>query len=261
MPKAKKNKSNMRLLVEAIDSDTKLLSLLQMSHLPGHQENFSTLLNKCFAKVTGWEGYHSKGIYSDLLGFLRYTVFLSRHSAHLIHCRKNEDIPTNIAIATNNLWQHRMHRQQWHKQLTESLGLTPKTKFSWLKGVPVVELPKLENPYPPPGKDIFVIEEITSIWRSYCAWKKHPDDRGKSKGKWPELEKLDETKLSRTVGPDESIIIRDKDTGRIALVVLRNFSGGNDEVLDWGVSIVDENVGLRRGIWVCLLTAHFAMLT
>ena len=73
---------------------------------------------------------------------------------------------------------------------------------------------------------------VTSIWHSYCAWKKHPDNCGKSKGKWPELEKLDEMKLSRTVGLDESIIIWDKDTGRIALVVLCNFSGGNDEVLD-----------------------------
>jgi hypothetical protein len=55
----------------------------------------------------------------------------------------------------------------------------------------------------------------------------------------------------------ESIIIQDTNSGDIAVVVLRNFSG-NEDILDWINSIVDENVGLRRGIRVCgLATAIF----
>ena len=38
---------NMALLVEAIDSDPKLLTLLQESHRPEYKEDFTSLLNQC----------------------------------------------------------------------------------------------------------------------------------------------------------------------------------------------------------------------
>ena len=65
-----------------------------------------------------------------------------------------------------------------------------------------------------------------------------------------EMEKLDKSKLAHIVEADESVIVRDADTNEPVAVVLRGFSA-NDEVLEWITSIVDENVGLRRGIRVC----------
>jgi hypothetical protein len=63
--------------------------------------------------------------------------------------------------------------------------------------------------------------------------------------------KLDKTKLALIIGPNESAIVRDAATGDVVVTVLRNFSGGTDEVLDWMTGVVGENVKLRRGIRVC----------
>jgi hypothetical protein len=78
MPKAKKNRSNMGLLVDAVGDDPGLLTLLQESHLPEHQEDLSSQLNQHFAKISGRQNNNSKEIYSNFLGFLgRYGTSIS----------------------------------------------------------------------------------------------------------------------------------------------------------------------------------------
>ena len=164
-----------------------------------------------------------------------------------------DDVPAAVAVAVNVLRQNKMHKRQQHKQLTEDLGLTPKARHSRLAGVPTHQLPLLASPYPPPERDIYKTEEIATIWRNHRKGKKHPNGRSKKTGHWMKLEKLDEAKLALVVGVNESVIVQDAESNDIVAVVLRQFSG-NDEVLDWINGIVDENVGLRRGIRVCKLT-------
>jgi len=123
------------------------------------------------------------------------------------------------------------------------LGLAPKTKHSWLKDVPTHRLPRLAQPYPPPDKDIYETKEIASIWWKVQKVKKHPDGRGKFGGGWADMEPLDERNLGLVVGVDESVIIRDLETGDLVATIIRNFVG-NEEVLDWINGIIDENVGL-----------------
>jgi hypothetical protein len=74
MPRAKKFKSNMELLVEAVNEDSELLALLQISHLPEHREDFSSQLRQQFATITGQKSGVSKDIYSDFLNFLQYVI-------------------------------------------------------------------------------------------------------------------------------------------------------------------------------------------
>jgi hypothetical protein len=173
-------------------------------------------------------------------------------NSDLVGCRHTEDLPASVAVAANVLQRNKTRKQQERKQLVEDLGLTPKTQHSRLEGVPTYQLPKLANPYPPPERDIYETEEIATIWRNHRAGKKHPDRRSKRSGHWMELEKLDEKKLALIVGVEESVIIRDADSDEIVAVVLRRFSR-NGEILEWINGIVDENVGLRRGIRVCQL--------
>jgi hypothetical protein len=159
--------------------------------------------------------------------------------------------PTGVAIAIKVLKQNKTNQRYRRKQLVEQLGLSAKTKHSRLTGVPTYHLPHHTDPYPPADHDIYETEEIASIWRKHRANKKHPDARGKFSGSWPKLMKLDKTKLALIIGPNESAIIRDAATGDVVVTVLRNFSGGTDEVLDWMTGVVGENVKLRRGIRVC----------
>lgn len=162
------------------------------------------------------------------------------------------DKPPAVSVAAKALRQNKMHQQQRRKQLIEDLGLTPKSRHSRLAGIRTVHLPRLAAPYPPPERDIYETEEIGDIWRKYREDNEHPDTRSKTTGHWMEMEKLDKEKLPLIVEPDESVIVRDADTNEIVAVVIRKFCG-NDEVLEWINGIIDENVGLRKGIRVCKL--------
>ena len=115
-----------------------------------------------------------------------------------------------------------------------------------------IYLRRLKTPYPPPLHDIYETETIADIWQNHRNKTPHPDPRSGLHG-WPDLKKLNSSKLSYIVAGNESVIIRDADSGEIVAAVLRHFAG-NDEVLEWINGIVDENVGLRRGVRVCGLT-------
>lgn len=167
----------------------------------------------------------------------------------LVDHRKEQSLPVGVTVALRFLRREKMHKRRRHRNLAEDLGLTPNMRHSRLEGVDTIWLPRLAAPYPPPSRDIYETETIAKIWKTHRAKTPHPDPRSGLHG-WPQLEKLDSSKLAYTVAGNESTIIRDKDSDKIVAMVLRHFAG-NEEVLEWVNGIVDENVGLRRGIRVC----------
>jgi hypothetical protein len=64
-----------------------------------------------------------------------------------------------------------------------------------------------------------------------------------------ELEKLDEMRHAHVVRANESVIIWNAETNKIAVVIIWQFCE-NNEVLKWLNEIIDEDVGLWRGIRV-----------
>jgi hypothetical protein len=251
MPKAKKSQLNMDSLVDAIEGRAELLSLLERSHIPEHREHLSSELSKHFAQISGRKKDSSKDIYSDLVKFLWYGIPIPTTQAALIlGCRRMRGRPPGVSTALATLERNKTHKKQQRKQLVENLGLTPKTRHSRIANIRTVRLTRLEAPYPPPMRDIYETEEIGDIWHNHRNGKEHPDGRSRTTGHWMELEKLDKSMLSLIVGPDESVIVRDAQTDEIVSVVIRDFCG-DCEVLDWVNGIIDENVGLRRGIRVC----------
>ena len=122
-----------------------------------------------------------------------------------------------------------------------------------LAGIKTVTLPQCKNKeeYPPRGHDIYETAEIWKIWKEHRAATLYPDRRG---GKtWKPLLELDPEKLQYTVKAGESVIIRDKKKGDIVGMVIRNFSNGNESLLDWINGIILENTGLRRNVRVCFI--------
>ena len=170
------------------------------------------------------------------------------------HCRKEKDeLPTAVAVAYKILEENKKRKKQRHKHVVDGLGLSRSSFQSRLEGVPVRWVHRCSTSYPPLDKDIYETDEIKAIWEEHCKNKKHPDPRGKFKGSWPEMERLDESQLQLTIGLDESMIVKDIDTKQIVIIVLRNFMR-DEEVLSWTNGVVDENIGIRRGIRVCTLT-------
>ena len=171
-----------------------------------------------------------------------------------MYCRKEKDkLPTAVAVAHKILEENKKHKKQRHKHMVDDLGLSRNSFQSRLEGVPIRWVHRCSTSYPPLDKDIYETDEIKAIWEEHRKNKKHPDPRGKFKGSWPEMERLDESQLQLTIGPDESMIVKDIDTKQIVIIVLRNFMR-DEEVLSWTNGVVDENVGIRRGIRVCALT-------
>jgi hypothetical protein len=84
MPKAKKNLSNMGLLVEVVDNDQGLLLLLQDSYLRECRKDLESRLNLEFGGIIGREKYHSKDTYSDFLRFFWCVISTSSLLKNLV---------------------------------------------------------------------------------------------------------------------------------------------------------------------------------
>lgn len=127
-----------------------------------------------------------------------------------------------------------------------SIGLSPKARGQKLAGIPTVNLPKLQEEYPPAGKDIYESEAIHQIWKNYRKTKPYPDSRGD----WKPYYKLDPTRLQYTVEEDKSVIIRDSKSGEIVCMVIQNFSNNEGGILEWVNGVIKKNTEVRKSVRV-----------
>ena len=99
--------------------------------------------------------------------------------------------------------------------------------------------------------DVCETEEIQTLWTEYRSGRRHPDPREARAhgGTWPSTIIIDEARLQKVVGVDESVIFTDAKTGDIIAVVLRDVCG-DAGVLEWVTGIIQENVGWRRNVRV-----------
>ncbi|KAJ3746576.1 hypothetical protein DFH05DRAFT_1607390 [Lentinula detonsa] len=107
----------------------------------------------------------------------------------------------------------------------------------------VIELPRLETPYPPCDKWIIEDSEIWGLWEAYITKHKQPDPRVRRRG----LHTLDETQLQCNVAPDESVIIFDKDSGELIFAQLRNFCQV-PAIVEWVNSVLKKNLSVQRNM-------------
>ena len=170
--------------------------------------------------------------------------------------QKRYQIPDHVRAACSEFQKARsLHRRQ-HRQLARQLRIEKasiSTRDGYLSTVPTLALTRLQEEYPPHRHDVCETEEILTIWADYRSTKKHPDKREAraNGGSWPETTILDKTKLQKVVEADESAIIHDSKTGEVIAVVLRDVCG-DPGILEWVTSIIQENVGWRRNVRVCV---------
>jgi hypothetical protein len=163
-----------------------------------------------------------------------------------------DGIPLRITQALNQKNGLRTAFNHRRNHFAESVGLLPKTKGRALTSIPTIHLPMKKKEYPPSGYDIYEADETREVWEKYRAATLYPDRRG---GKtWKPLLKLDPVSLQHTVNTNESAIIKDKKSGGIIGVVIRNFSNGNEGLLDWINQIIAENNDVRKSVRVCSIS-------
>lgn len=168
--------------------------------------------------------------------------------------RENKDeIPLRINLAFTRKAHARATFKKRRYHFTESIGMHPKTKGKKLTGIQTIYLPKPRQEYPPAGYEIYEADATREIWEKHHATTLYPDRRnGKT---WKPLLKLDPASLQHTVKTDESVIIREEGTNKLIGAVIRNFSNGNERLLDWLNGIVAENNSVRRNVRVCYISS------
>lgn len=100
------------------------------------------------------------------------------------------------------------------------------------------------------SSDHWVVEskEIGDLWHDYIYKRDQPDPRLK---RHP-FHQLDPAKITLYVDPDTSVIVKDKKTGEIILVVMRNACRDKGAVL-WVDATVTDATKLKKSIRVSRL--------
>ncbi|KAI1082674.1 hypothetical protein F5B20DRAFT_597631 [Whalleya microplaca] len=128
----------------------------------------------------------------------------------------------------------------------EKLGLnwTSEQRDKFLSKVKVVDLPRLESPYPINDFYVAGTNKARLEWKAYWDGKPLKDPRY-NHGARRDILNLDESRLQYIVAQDESVIFRDADTKEISLVVLRNFIP-DEELRKNMVEVCKEVIKYRR---------------
>ena len=175
-------------------------------------------------------------------------------------CRENHsEIPLKIDLAFKNKAQAQKAYRHRRNHFGFSVGLVPKAKGSKLANIPVIVLKSLKHEYPPSGHDIYETSSTQQIWELYRQATPYPDHRdGRT---WKPFHELNPGHLQHTVHEKESAIIWDFKTNEIVGLVIRNFSNGNEQLLEWISEIIVENNNVRRnvrvGSFVCSILAGY----
>ena len=110
-----------------------------------------------------------------------------------------------------------------------------------------VTMQRLKAAYPLRGKWICESEEIHDLWHYHLCYDPKADNC------LPQHEPMviDEAKLKKTIGAEESCIIRDEKTDGIVLIVIHYFVT-DPELLPWMDEIIGEATSTRRYIHVSI---------
>jgi len=148
------------------------------------------------------------------------------------------------------------HQRQKRKNLLREMGLSSPEPTGWFleaNRIPIykVAVQSQENQYPPHNHWVYEQEEIGEQWRTHLLEGKMKDKRNH---RYP-LHLLDSQKLQLDIPANESAIFIDSATGKLVGLVVRNFSGGSTEVLQWATSVALEATEWQKSVRVSPLTS------
>jgi hypothetical protein len=221
-------------MIVRIEESDELLGMVAASFLPEERKNLMVLLEDMFAV-----GAREYPTISSPTAENLWSDFCDR-----IHVKK-DFFPKTRAILKDRgraFIEYRVQKQQ----LTRSMGLdwSADRRDQFLSSLPNLQLPKLKKPWPP--KNVWLSEstDTAHLWRSHFQHGRLHDKRTKRK---PVIVSTKDSSWVKIIRADESAIVRDAASGKIILIVIRNFCG-NQEVLDWVNDIVQATLDIKKSV-------------
>lgn len=160
-------------------------------------------------------------------------------------------VATALKLRKHNFLDNRNKKLDFIHRI--GLNWTPATRDSFLEGVETFLLSKLTTPYPVENHWMCESDVIDEKWRHYL---KH-DPRAQPDKRRPRqpIFRVDPSHLSIDIASDQSAIVYDAKTGKLIILVLRNFCSDPD-LLSHIEGIIKQAVEYRKSMRV----SHFNKL-
>jgi hypothetical protein len=219
----------LRQLAEQVSASAEHCNLLVLSAHSAQRTKFTELLN---GMALGLGKAQFRDIYSDFLAW----------------CGENR-IDSNVGAALAQHTQRVSAVRLLHKEIKVKLWLSPRGNelrlHDFLSRVPTCCIDAPQKPYPDFGYWVYESASIKQHWHDYLCFGAQADSRLPRR---PLLE-LDPACLAFDIGAKQSIIFKDKVSGEIILIVLRNFCR-DARVLQWVDEVIKEYVELTKSVRV-----------
>jgi hypothetical protein len=159
-----------------------------------------------------------------------------------------DDVATAFKHRRQYFTQHRNLKLDFIHRI--GLNWSPATRDVFFQGVKTVFLQKLRTPYPPIKHWICESASIDDKWSNYLKFdpRAQPDRRRERQP----IFHIHPSHLSLDIEADQSVVVYDAATGRLILVVLRNFCS-DPHLLSHIEGIIKQAVECRKTIRV----SHF----
>ncbi|KAI9886194.1 MAG: erg10, acetyl-CoA C-acetyltransferase [Watsoniomyces obsoletus] len=159
---------------------------------------------------------------------------------------KHPQAHEQVTIAWEAFREGKKRQRALHNRLVTDLNFrqTKEALAHRVAQIPVVWVTKSTDPYPPIGSAVCENQKIHDQWKDHLESGPQPDDARRPRA-LPLL--LDFNKLQYNAGPTEDVIFRDKETGEIVGLVMRNFIP-HEMVRSWAADIIREAMASKKGV-------------
>ena len=239
---AARKKAHHFKVFQTIEDDLHLLDLLVIATSPSKQAFFIVAVTKSLPLAFSGHSKEPASLFSI------FTAWFGQYKAET--SQKFSRITAALRLRQQYFINNRINKRHFIHVI--GLDWTPAMNESFYSTIQTLSLSKLAAPYPPKHHWMVESSAIDNQWRYYIEHGKQPDKRHP---RYP-IFHVDPSKLQRDILATEDLLIFDKETGQLVMVVLRRFCQYTPLLTHLG-DVIKRAVQSRRSMRVCFIADLF----